>query len=104
MYTFFFLTFFQSSLIEDVTPPRTLKEVTRGHGGMCGSAFIDQNMRKLLRSKLLGEMPVCMFEMMMDNFIQFVKPNYLGDEEYYRLDVPAGALPYIPMHLLDDVS
>ncbi|KAL7310416.1 hypothetical protein PS15m_009919 [Mucor circinelloides] len=89
-------------LIEDVTPPRTLKEVTRGHGGMCGSAFIDQNMRKLLRSKLLGEMPVCMFEMMMDNFIQFVKPNYLGDEEYYRLDVPAGALPYIPMHLLDD--
>jgi len=45
-----------------------------------------------------------MFEMMMDNFIQFVKPNYLGDEECYRLDVPAGALPYIPMHLLDDVS
>ncbi|CEP12097.1 hypothetical protein [Parasitella parasitica] len=89
-------------LIEDDTPPRSLKEVTRGHGGMCGSAFIDQNMRKLLLSKLTGDMPTCVFEMMMDNFIQFVKPNYLGDEEYYLLDVPAGALPYIPAQLLKD--
>ncbi|KAI8646927.1 hypothetical protein BD408DRAFT_379752 [Parasitella parasitica] len=58
-------------LIEADTPPRSLKEITRGHGGMCGSAFIDQNMRKLLQSKLIGEMPTCFFEMMMDNFIHF---------------------------------
>jgi hypothetical protein len=70
------------SFIEDATAPRTLREVTRGHGGMCGSAFIDQNMRTLLKSKLKsncynGEeaMPSCMFEMIMDTFIERVKVN-----------------------------
>lgn len=63
------------SLIEDVTPPRTLREVTRGHGGMCGSAFIDQNMRKLLKSKLIPhqKMPSCMSEMIMEIFIERIK-------------------------------
>lgn len=61
-------------MIEDSTPPRTLREVTRGNGAMCGSAFVDQNMKKLIRSKLSSEdMPSCMFEMMMDTFIEKVK-------------------------------
>lgn len=61
-------------MIEDSTPPRTLREVTRGNGAMCGSAFIDQNMKKLIWSKLLSkDMPSCMFEMMMDTFIERMK-------------------------------
>ncbi|GAA5813084.1 hypothetical protein MFLAVUS_006552 [Mucor flavus] len=91
-------------MIEDSTPPRTLREVTRGNGAMCGSAFIDQNMKKLIWSKLLSkDMPSCMFEMMMDTFIERMKPNYRGDEnEVYTIEVPAGALPYIPPALLND--
>lgn len=65
---------YHPSLIEDSTPPRTLSEVTRGNGAMCGSAFIDQNMSLLLRSKLSdGDIPSCMFEMMMDTFIETIK-------------------------------
>lgn len=93
-------------LIEDVTPPRTLREVTRGHGGMCGSAFIDQNMRKLLKSKLIPhqKMPSCMSEMIMEIFIERIKPNYRDDEsiEYYDIEVPAGALQYIRMEFLNE--
>ena len=96
------------SLIEDSTPPRTLREVTRGQGGMCGSAFIDQNMRKLLKSKLNqhGKIPSCMFEMMMDVFIEKIKPNYRGDgdEFEYHIEVPAGALQYIASDLLNEVG
>ncbi|KAI8070101.1 hypothetical protein BDF21DRAFT_439795 [Thamnidium elegans] len=65
-------------MIEDSTPPRTLREVTHGNGAMCGSAFIDQNMKKLIRSKLLSkDMPSCMFEMMMDTFIERIKDNHM---------------------------
>lgn len=64
-------------MIEDSTPPRTLREVTRGNGAMCGSAFIDQNMTKLIQSKLQSkDMPSCMFEMMMDTFIERMKVSY----------------------------
>lgn len=69
-------------MIEDVGSRRTLKEVTRGHGGMCGSAFIDENMRKLLQSKLKRNtmyddesdtIPLCMFEIIMDTFVSQIK-------------------------------
>ncbi|KAI7873614.1 uncharacterized protein EV154DRAFT_527851 [Mucor mucedo] len=91
-------------LIQDATPPRTLSEVTRGNGAMCGSAFIDQNMSLLLRSKLSnGDIPSCMFEMMMDTFIETIKPNYRGDEtDVYLIPVPAGALQYIQPEFLND--
>ncbi|KAI9280735.1 hypothetical protein BY458DRAFT_500210 [Sporodiniella umbellata] len=92
-------------IIEDETPPRTLREVTKGHGGTCGSAFIDQNMRRLL-TLVLGDtgkdMPVCVFESMMDTFIEKIKPNYRGDEEHYVMEVPAAALPYIDNDLLNE--
>lgn len=66
-------------MIQDLTPPRTLSEVIRGNGAMCGSAFIDQNMGLLLRSKLNNEdIPSCMFEMMMDTFIETIKVNLIG--------------------------
>lgn len=75
--SFLYLRVINNSLIEDVTPPRTLREVTRGHGGMCGSAFIDQNMRLLLQSKFEQQMPTCMFEQIMDTFTERIKVNSL---------------------------
>jgi hypothetical protein len=51
-----------------------LSEVTRGNGAMCGSAFIDQNMSILIKSKLNNQdIPSCMFEMMMETFIERIK-------------------------------
>lgn len=72
------LTFSWTSEIEhlDSTRPRTLKELTSGHGGLCGSVYIDENMRKLLRSKLkrhIKTIPACAFEQMMDQFVQMIK-------------------------------
>jgi hypothetical protein len=61
---------------QDAVQKRTLKEVAQGHGGMCGSAFIDQNMRNLIKSRLQSfadDMPTCMFEMIMDTFIERIK-------------------------------
>lgn len=63
-------------MVEDVQSSRTLREVTKGHGGACGSAFIDQNMRHLLESKLGNDakkMPACVFEIMMDTFVENIK-------------------------------
>jgi hypothetical protein len=75
-----FLISLPSSISEienlDPTNPRTLKELTNGHGGLCGSVYIDENMRRLLRSKLrryIRSIPACAMEMMMDEFVQTVK-------------------------------
>lgn len=60
----------------DQNQPRTLKELTKGHGGLCGSVYIDENMRKLLRSKLkryMKTIPPCAFEIMMDEFVLTIK-------------------------------
>ncbi|KAG1051810.1 hypothetical protein G6F43_006012 [Rhizopus delemar] len=92
-------------LVEDVQSSRTLREVTKGHGGACGSAFIDQNMRHLLESKLGSDakkMPACVFEIMMDTFVENIKPNYRGDEDQYTIEVPAAALKYIKSRLLNE--
>ncbi|KAG2179930.1 hypothetical protein INT43_003717, partial [Umbelopsis isabellina] len=77
----------------DSTRPRTLKELTSGHGGLCGSVYIDENMRKLLRSKLrryLKSIPACALEQMMDQFVQMIKPSFDGQEMSY-LQLPASA-------------
>ncbi|KAH8556812.1 hypothetical protein BGW37DRAFT_474327 [Umbelopsis sp. PMI_123] len=77
----------------DPTQTRTLKELTRGHGGLCGGAYIDENMRKLLRSKLkryIKSIPPCAFEMMMDEFVQTIKPNFNEKDTQY-LTLPAAA-------------
>ncbi|CAO3612140.1 unnamed protein product [Cunninghamella blakesleeana] len=86
--------------------PRTLKEVTSGYGGICGSSDIDKNLRKLLLEKFgpNGElMPQCTLEMIMENFIENIKPVFNGDEDQY-LDIPATALSYLPDGLLNDDS
>lgn len=92
-------------LIEDQKSPRTLREITKGHGDTCGSAFIDQNMRRFLELRLgdgAKEMPTCVFESMMDTFIEKIKPNYRGDEDQYLMEAPAAALQYIESHLLNE--
>lgn len=56
--------------------PRTLKEVTKGHGGSCGSTFLDEKMRTLLRRKFwahIAKIPETAFEMIMDNFVDLIK-------------------------------
>ncbi|KAI8578883.1 hypothetical protein K450DRAFT_244957 [Umbelopsis ramanniana AG] len=81
--------------IEHLDPkqPRTLKELTKGQGGLCGGAYIDENMRKLLRSKLkryIKSIPACAFEIMMDEFVQTIKPEFNGKDTQY-LQLPASA-------------
>ncbi|KAG0167983.1 Heat shock 70 kDa protein 12A [Apophysomyces sp. BC1015] len=62
--------------IEQQGDRRTLNELTKGHGGMCGSAHIDNNMRKLL-NKTFGScietMPSCTLEMIMETFVEKIK-------------------------------
>ncbi|KAG0178844.1 Heat shock 70 kDa protein 12A [Apophysomyces sp. BC1021] len=64
--------------IEQQGDRRTLNELTKGHGGMCGSAHIDNNMRKLL-NKTFGScietMPSCTLEMIMETFVEKIKFN-----------------------------
>lgn len=62
--------------IEDMPSGRTLKEVTSGHGGACGSVFLDNNMHRLLAHRLKAYMqhiPACAFESMMEKFVETVK-------------------------------
>ncbi|ORY96856.1 hypothetical protein BCR43DRAFT_458719 [Syncephalastrum racemosum] len=70
---------------------RTLKELTRGHGGTCGSAYIDSNLRQLLYRKLgdcVNELPACTIENVMEEFTEKVKPYFNGASDQY-LQVPA---------------
>ncbi|CAO3643030.1 unnamed protein product [Cunninghamella echinulata] len=90
----------------DASKTRTLKEVTSGYGGICGSSDIDKNLRKLLLDKIGPEgelIPQCTLEMIMETFIEYIKPIFNGDEDQY-LDIPATALPYLPDGLLNDDS
>ncbi|KAI8077866.1 uncharacterized protein BX664DRAFT_369526 [Halteromyces radiatus] len=83
---------------------RKLKELTSGYGGICGSSDIDKNMRKLLLKKFGEEgssMPICTLEMIMETFIEYIKPVFHGDEDQY-LDIPATALSYLPEGLLNE--
>ncbi|RUP51244.1 hypothetical protein BC936DRAFT_149272 [Jimgerdemannia flammicorona] len=79
--------------IEDTSAGRTLKEVTSGHGGACGSVFLDNNMRRLLAYKFrdyMAQIPACAFESMMDSFVETVKPGYDGNEDQF-INLPASA-------------
>lgn len=72
------------SEIQQPTPgeDRTLKEVTSGYGGVCGSSDIDKNMRKLLLTKFGAggaAMPTCTLEMIMETFIEYIKVRRYGD-------------------------
>ncbi|KAI8148535.1 hypothetical protein BJV82DRAFT_592445 [Fennellomyces sp. T-0311] len=70
---------------------RTLKEITRGSGGTCGSAYIDNNMRQWLLDRLgshQGQVSTCTLENIMECFTEKIKPYFTGEGDQY-LSVPA---------------
>ncbi|KAG1457206.1 hypothetical protein G6F46_006657 [Rhizopus delemar] len=69
---------------------RTLKEVTNGHGGSCGSGFLDLRMREYLKRKFSHYHTIndSAMELIMDTFINLIKPDYDGVEDHF-LDLPA---------------
>ncbi|KAI8997651.1 hypothetical protein BDB01DRAFT_771832 [Pilobolus umbonatus] len=68
----------------------TLKEVTNGHGGSCGSSFLDLRMREYLRMKFAHCHTIndSAMETIMDTFINVIKPEFDGVDNHY-LDLPA---------------
>lgn len=58
---------------------RTLKEVTNGHGGSCGSGFLDLRMREYIKNKFyhFGSINDSAMEHIMDAFVNVIKVNEL---------------------------
>ncbi|KAI9490489.1 hypothetical protein BDB00DRAFT_837393 [Zychaea mexicana] len=70
---------------------RSLKEITRGSGGTCGSAYIDNNMRQWLLDRLgsyAEHVSTCTLENIMESFVEKIKPYFCGEGDQY-LTVPA---------------
>ncbi|KAI7902034.1 uncharacterized protein BX663DRAFT_511512 [Cokeromyces recurvatus] len=69
---------------------RTLKEVTNGHGGSCGSGFLDLRMREYLKRKFSRYHTINdnAMELIMDTFVNVIKPDFDGIEDHF-LDLPA---------------
>ncbi|KAI8049127.1 uncharacterized protein B0P05DRAFT_500133 [Gilbertella persicaria] len=69
---------------------RTLKEVTNGHGGSCGSGFLDLRMREYLKRKFAHYHTIndSAMELIMDTFVNVIKPDFDGVEDHF-LDLPA---------------
>ncbi|KAF7727820.1 hypothetical protein EC973_007051 [Apophysomyces ossiformis] len=68
-----------------------LKQVTKGIGESCGSVFLDDQFRQLLREKLgpqADSLPATVMNNMMDQFIDNIKPEFDGLEDQY-LNLPA---------------
>ncbi|KAI9250222.1 hypothetical protein BDA99DRAFT_608517 [Phascolomyces articulosus] len=70
---------------------RQLKEVTKGMGESCGSVFLDSHFRELLETKLGKDVmskvsPRDMYTMM-EYFIDTIKPQFTGMDEFY-LELP----------------
>ncbi|KAF9561459.1 hypothetical protein BGW38_009006, partial [Lunasporangiospora selenospora] len=84
--------------VVDVNPEtgiRSLKEVTRGHGASCGSAFLDANMEKLLREKFQKYPLTPMgWGTIMDTFVNQTKPIFPGTDPEMYLQVPN--IPNLP--------
>lgn len=78
--------------VVDVNPEtgiRSLREVTRGHGASCGSAFLDANMEKLLREKFQRYPLTPMgWGTIMDTFVNQTKPIFPGNDPEMYLQVP----------------
>ncbi|KAF9186891.1 hypothetical protein BGZ50_002235 [Haplosporangium sp. Z 11] len=74
---------------------RSLREVTRGHGASCGSAFLDANMEKLLREKFQKYPLTPMgWGTIMDTFVNQTKPIFPGTDPEMYLQVPN--IPNLP--------
>ncbi|KAI9022755.1 hypothetical protein CLU79DRAFT_142414 [Phycomyces nitens] len=70
---------------------RRLRECIKGHGQSCGSVFLDRRMRKLLKKKFkenLSTIPTSAFDIMMDSFVDLIKPQFDGFEDQF-LSLPA---------------
>ncbi|KAI9277976.1 hypothetical protein BC943DRAFT_364059 [Umbelopsis sp. AD052] len=69
---------------------RTLKEVTKGHGGSCGSGFLDMRMREYIKNKFShhGNINESALENVMDSFVNLIKPEFDGYEDHF-LQLPA---------------
>ncbi|KAF9346472.1 hypothetical protein BGX34_003865 [Mortierella sp. NVP85] len=84
--------------VVDVNPEtgiRSLREVTRGHGASCGSAFLDANMEKLLREKFQRYPLTPMgWGTIMDTFVNQTKPIFPGTDPEMYLQVPN--IPNLP--------
>ncbi|KAG0326052.1 hypothetical protein BGZ99_010191 [Dissophora globulifera] len=84
--------------VVDVNPEtgiRSLREVTRGHGASCGSAFLDANMEKLLREKFQKYPLTPMgWGTLMDTFVNQTKPIFPGTDPEMYLQVPN--IPNLP--------
>ncbi|KAF9119715.1 hypothetical protein BGW39_011969 [Mortierella sp. 14UC] len=84
--------------VVDVNPEtgiRSLREVTRGHGASCGSAFLDANMEKLLREKFQKYPLTPMgWGTIMDTFVNQTKPIFPGTDPEMYLQVPN--IPNLP--------
>ncbi|KAG0264830.1 hypothetical protein BG011_005953 [Mortierella polycephala] len=74
---------------------RSLREVTRGHGASCGSAFLDANMEALLREKFQKYPLTPMgWGTIMDTFVNQTKPIFPGTDPEMYLQVPN--IPNLP--------
>ncbi|KAF7732899.1 Heat shock 70 kDa protein 12A [Apophysomyces ossiformis] len=75
---------------QQTTGRRTLKEVTNGHGGSCGSGFLDLRMRDYIKRKFhhFGSINDSAMEHIMDTFVNIIKPEFDGYEDHF-LDLPA---------------
>ncbi|OAD73786.1 hypothetical protein PHYBLDRAFT_145256 [Phycomyces blakesleeanus NRRL 1555(-)] len=76
--------------IEDSSGVKSLREVTKGSGGSCGSTFLDKNMRKLLKKRFGSHAKnnKAAIQYLMDHFVTTTKPEFENeDDEYFT--VPA---------------
>ncbi|KAI9015322.1 hypothetical protein CLU79DRAFT_707695 [Phycomyces nitens] len=76
--------------IEDSGGVKTLREVTMGSGDLCGSTFLDENMRNLIKRRFgrYADNNKAAIEILMNQFITSIKPQFEnGDGEYF--DTPA---------------
>ncbi|KAF9583237.1 hypothetical protein BGW38_009958 [Lunasporangiospora selenospora] len=79
--------------INETTAGRKLSEVTRGHGGTCGSIFVDQNLKDLLVKKFRRQgvtLPDKVLSKMVDRFADEIKPLFDGENDHF-LDLPSNA-------------
>ncbi|RUS19399.1 LOW QUALITY PROTEIN: hypothetical protein BC937DRAFT_87552, partial [Endogone sp. FLAS-F59071] len=77
--------------IEGNGKSRKLKELTKGAGQSCGSTFLDDNFRELLEQKFKGQLervPGHAVDLMVDQFVDLIKPEFDGIEDHY-LTLPA---------------
>ncbi|KAI9271848.1 hypothetical protein BDA99DRAFT_569620 [Phascolomyces articulosus] len=88
------------------TRKRQLKEVTKGSGESCGSIFLDDRFRKLLKSKL-GEQVMSNISPrelynMMESFSDAIKPEFNGVDDHF-LELPRSVkVESLPLSLREE--